>query len=93
MTQITICLVLFVAMLVLFFTNKLPMSFTALGAMILLVFTGCLDAKTAVATFGSSTVVTMAAMFVVAAGLSRTPGCSIRSPTALSLRCWRVICW
>lgn len=72
MTQITICLVLFVAMLVLFFTNKLPMSFTALGAMILLVFTGCLDAKTAVATFGSSTVVTMAAMFVVAAGLSRT---------------------
>ena len=44
MTQITICLVLFVAMLVLFFTNKLPMSFTALGAMILLVFTGCLDA-------------------------------------------------
>lgn len=31
MTQITICLVLFVAMLVLFFTNKLPMSFTALG--------------------------------------------------------------
>lgn len=47
MTQITICLVLFVAMLVLFFTNKLPMSFTALGAMILLVFTGCLDAKTA----------------------------------------------
>ncbi len=70
--QITICLALFVAMLVLFFFNKIPMSFTALGAMVLLVLTGCLDAKTAVATFGNSTVVTMAAMFVVAAGLSRT---------------------
>lgn len=72
MSQITICLVIFVVMIVLFFINKIPMSFTAIGAMMLLVLTGCLDGSTAIATFGSSTVITMAAMFVVAAGLSRT---------------------
>lgn len=72
MSQITICLVIFVAMLVLFFTNKIPMSFTALGAMIALVLTGCLEGSSAIAIFGSSTVITMASMFVVAAGLSRT---------------------
>ena len=72
MNQITLCLALFVVMLVLFFTNKIPMSFTALGAMVVLVLTGCLEGSSAIATFGSSTVVTMASMFVVAAGLSRT---------------------
>ena len=72
MNQITLCLVIFVVMLVLFFTNKIPMSFTALGAMVALVLTGCLEGSTAIATFGSSTVITMASMFVVAAGLSRT---------------------
>lgn len=72
MNQITLCAVIFVVMLVLFFTNKIPMSFTALGAMVALVLTGCLEGSTAIATFGSSTVVTMASMFVVAAGLSRT---------------------
>ena len=72
MNQITLCLVIFVVMLVLFFTNKIPMSFTALGAMVALVLTGCLEGGTAIATFGSSTVITMASMFVVAAGLSRT---------------------
>ena len=72
MNQITLCLALFVVMLVLFFTNKIPMSFTALGAMVALVLTGCLEGSSAIATFGSSTVVTMASMFVVAAGLGRT---------------------
>ncbi len=72
MNQITLCAVIFVVMLVLFFTNKIPMSFTALGAMVALVLTGCLEGSTAIATFGSSTVITMASMFVVAAGLSRT---------------------
>ncbi len=72
MSSVTICLIIFAAMIVLFFLNKIPMSFTALGAMILLVLTGCVDSSTALATFGSSTVITMAAMFVVAAGLGRT---------------------
>lgn len=33
---------------------------------------GCLDSSAAIATFGSNTVITMASMFVVAAGLTRT---------------------
>ena len=36
------------------------------------VFTGCVDGKEAIATFGSSTVITMVSMYIVAAGLSRT---------------------
>ena len=72
MNSMAICLIIFVAMVILFFLNKIPMSFTALGATILLVLTGCVDSATALGTFGSSTVITMAAMFVVAAGLGRT---------------------
>lgn len=34
MSPIVICIALFVVMLVLFFTNKIPMSFTALAAMV-----------------------------------------------------------
>ena len=37
MSPIVICIALFVVMLVLFFTNKIPMSFTALAAMVALV--------------------------------------------------------
>ena len=72
MSPIVICIALFVVMLVLFFTNKIPMSFTALAAMVALVLFGCLDSSAAIATFGSNTVITMASMFVVAAGLTRT---------------------
>ena len=38
MSPIVICIALFVVMLVLFFTNNIPMSFTALAAMVALVF-------------------------------------------------------
>lgn len=73
MTQeVIICFVVFVVMIILFFTNKIPMSFTALGVMVVLVLFGCVDASTAIGTFGSNTVITMASMFVVAAGLART---------------------
>ena len=70
--QMIICFVIFVVMIILFFTNKIPMSFTALGVMVVLVLFGCVDAGTAIGTFGSNTVITMASMFVVAAGLART---------------------
>ena len=45
MSPIVICIALFVVMLVLFFTNKIPMSFTALAAMVALVLFGCLDSS------------------------------------------------
>lgn len=72
MSQMSICLIIFVLMVVGFFFKKLSMAFTAMAGVVLLVITGCVDAKTALAAFGNSTVITMASMFVVAAGLSRT---------------------
>ena len=54
-TQMIICFVVFVVMIVLFFTNKIPMSFTALGTMVVLVLFGCVDAGTAIGTFGNNT--------------------------------------
>ena len=40
--------------------------------LILLVLTGCVEGSDAIAVFGSSTVITMVSMYIVAAGLSRT---------------------
>ena len=72
MEQMYICLAIFVLMVVLFLTNKIPMAFSAMITMILLIVTGCIDYETALGTFGSTTVITMASMYIVAAGLSRT---------------------
>ena len=46
-TQLIICLVIFVASLVSYLLNKIPMWITAMGALVLLVVTGCLDMGTA----------------------------------------------
>lgn len=72
MEQMYICLAIFAIMIVLFLTNKIPMAFSAMIAMLLLIVTGCIDYETALSTFGSTTVITMASMYIVAAGLSRT---------------------
>ena len=68
----TICLIIFALMVIGFFIKQLPMSFTSMAVLVALVLTGCVEAKTALGAFGSSTVVTMVSMFIVAAGLSRT---------------------
>ena len=68
----TICLLIFLFMIVIFFFKKIPMSFSAMLVVLLLVFTGCVDAKSALGSFANNTVITMASMFVVAAGLTRT---------------------
>ena len=72
MSHLAICLLIFLLMIIMFFVNKTPMWVTSLACIVLLVLTGCIDAKTALGNFGSTTVITMASMFVVAAGLSRT---------------------
>lgn len=72
MSQMTICLLIFALMVVLFLTNKIPMAFSALITMMLLIITGCIDYESALSTFGSTTVITMVSMYIVAAGLSRT---------------------
>lgn len=59
MSQMTICLLIFAFMIVSFFIKKIPMSVTAILVMVLLVITGCTDVKTALPSFGSTTVITM----------------------------------
>lgn len=72
MNSMIICLIIFAAMIVLFFNRKLPMAFTSMGVVVALFVTGCVDAQTVFAGFGNNNVLTMAGMFIVAAGLSRT---------------------
>ena len=70
--QITICLLVFLFMVVSFSMNKIPMALTSMIGMLVLVISGCVDSKTALGNIGSNTVITMIAMFVIAAGLNRT---------------------
>lgn len=61
MNSMIICLIIFAAMIVLFFNRKLPMAFTSLGVVVALFVTGCVDAETVFAGFGNNNVLTMAA--------------------------------
>ncbi len=70
--QIQICLLVFLFMIISFSLNKIPMALTSMIGMLALVISGCVDSKTALGNIGSSTVITMIAMFVIAAGLNRT---------------------
>ena len=70
--QITICLLVFLFMVISFSMNKIPMALTSMIGMLVLVISGCVDSKTALGNIGSNTVITMIAMFVIAAGLNRT---------------------
>lgn len=70
--QMTICLLVFLFMVISFSLNKIPMALTSMIGMLTLVATGCVDSKTALGNIGSSTVVTMISMFIIAAGLNRT---------------------
>lgn len=67
-----ICLIIFAVMIILFFNRKIPMAFTSMGVIVALFVAGCVDKATVFAGFGNNNVLTMAGMFIVAAGLSRT---------------------
>ena len=70
--QMGVTLAVFLFMVISFCLNKIPMALTSVIGMLVLVVTGCVDSKTALGNIGSSTVITMIAMFVVAAGLNKT---------------------
>lgn len=70
--QIFLCLAIFVLLIVLYVTQKLPMGVSAISCMLLLVLVGCLPAKDALAGFSKSNTLMIIGMFVVAAGLART---------------------
>ncbi len=70
--QLIITLIVFLMMVIGFVQKKVSRAVVALTAMVILVFTGCLDAKTALSGFGNSNTILMATMFVVSEGFSRT---------------------
>lgn len=71
-TQLILCIAIFLLMILGYMQNKVSKTIVALAAMIALVLTGCLDAKTALSGFSNSNTIVMATMFVVSEGLSRT---------------------
>lgn len=71
-TQMALCLIIFVATLVSFVLNKIPMWLTSLLSLCALYLTKCVDADTALAGFSNTNTILMAAMFMVAAGFRRT---------------------
>lgn len=74
--QLIITLIVFVLMVLGFVQSKVSRAVVALAAMAILVFTGCLDAKTALSGFSNSNTILMATMFVVSEGFSRTQAVS-----------------
>lgn len=72
MTSLTICLIICVLTMISYVWGKLPMGLTALTSMAAFILTDCLDPKTALGYFGNSNGVMIVAMFVVAAGFTRT---------------------
>lgn len=71
MDPVTILLILFVAALVLFATEWLPVDVTALGLLSALLLLGLLKPKEAFAGFGNDTVLTLASLFVLTRVLLR----------------------
>ena len=72
MNQITICLIIFFVSLICYATRIVPMGVTALVSMLLFIFTGCLDAPTAMATISNSNAIIMVCMVIIATAFSRT---------------------
>lgn len=75
MSSLTICLIIFVLMILGFCTSKFSLATVSLTAMLALTVTGCLSAGDALAYFGNSNVIMIAGMCVVAAGFNRTQFC------------------
>lgn len=74
MSQLTICLAIFVVTLVCFALATKYVSLTVLSliSMAAMMVTGCLDPKDALGCFSNSNAILMASMFIVSAGLNRT---------------------
>ena len=71
-TKIMICIFLFMFMIIGLALNKYPMGVTSCITIVLLVITGCLDNKTALASFGNSNFLIIVGMFVVGAAFAST---------------------
>lgn len=76
MSQLTICLLIFVVTVIFFCIGKLSLATVAITSVMVLNLTGCLDAKSTLGYFGNSTVLMIAGMCIVAAGFNRTQFCT-----------------
>ena len=74
MSQMTICLIIFILTLIGFAVGTKYVSITTISliGMLAMAFTGCLAPEEILAGFGNTSTILMASMFVVAAGLNRT---------------------
>lgn len=72
MSQSVICIIVFLATLVLYMVNKFPLPLVSITSLLILCLTGCLTPAEALAGFSNSSTIIMGAMFIVAAGLNRT---------------------
>lgn len=73
--QLTICLIIFVLMVIGFCSGVYSLATVSLTAMIALVVTGCMTPGDAIAYFANTNVIMIAGMCVVAAGFNRTQFC------------------
>ena len=73
---LTICLIIFVLMVIGFCTNFFSLATVSLVSMMALIFTGCMSAEEGLAYFANNNVIMIAGMCVVAAGFNRTQFCT-----------------
>lgn len=72
MSKLTICLIICALTCFSYLWGKFTLATSAMISMMLFLLTGCVDANAVLSSFGNSTGIMMVAMFVVAAGFSRT---------------------
>ena len=72
MSQTVFTIIIFFAMIISYSINLIPMALTSVIGMLLLVLCGCLEGSSVLSTIGSSTVITMISMFVLASALNKT---------------------
>jgi len=72
MSQMTICIVIFIVSIILYAINKFSMGVVGLVTLAALILTGCLETPAALLYFANSNVIMLMSMYVVSTGLSRT---------------------
>lgn len=77
MSQLTICLIIFVLTVIGFCSGKYSLATVSITSLMALAVTGCLSVDEALAYFSNNNVIMIGGMCVVAAGFNRTKFCSI----------------
>lgn len=75
MSQLTICLIIFVLTIVGYCTSVISLGTTAILSLVALSITGCLKPAAALAYFSNANVIMIAGMCIVAAGFNKTQFC------------------